>query len=157
MFEKFAKSAPRFDLYPEFRPYFSPEAMMEIGVFEGTYFKPDNHYLSLSLSQSEAYLLGRTNAFADNVGSSRVEWHEKGWIHEADPLGWFQWFCRFCDGRRLGREDERQISRWSSFGNRHSAQLIQNSGGDIKKRVRQRQGLLHWSHNPVPDIEDFSW
>ena len=29
-----------------------------------------------------------------------------------DPYGWFQWFCRFYQGRRT-EDDERQIGRWA--------------------------------------------
>ena len=28
-----------------------------------------------------------------------------------DPYGWFQWYCRFYQGRRT-EDDERQIGRW---------------------------------------------
>jgi hypothetical protein len=37
-------------------------------------------------------------------------WEESGWITEADPYGWFQWYCRFYLGRRCS-DDARQVSR----------------------------------------------
>jgi hypothetical protein len=142
--------APRFADYPEFLPYFSVEDMLEIGVFEGEYFEED--MMTLTPSELAVYELRTPNYFADHVGSSRQVWIDAGWIHEADPLGWFHWFQRFSKGRRLGAEDARQIGRWKSFGARHGAQVM-NAKGDINKRRRQRQSLLHWSHNPIPDIE----
>lgn len=38
-------------------------------------------------------------------------WESSGWIVESDPYGWFQWYCRFYQGRRCS-DDARQISRW---------------------------------------------
>ena len=41
-------------------------------------------------------------------------WESSGWIIEQDPYGWFQWYCRFCLGRR-SNDDERQIARWAAM------------------------------------------
>ena len=38
-------------------------------------------------------------------------WETSGWMAAQDPYGWFQWYCRFFQGRRSD-DDERQLSRW---------------------------------------------
>ena len=71
----------------------------------------------------------------------------KGWISPDDPRGWFQWYCRYFSGRRLGAEDERQIGRWRAF-RRHAAQVERHcEPGDPFCRPRQRQALLQWAYD----------
>ena len=78
----------------------------------------------------------------------RKEWQEKGWIFKRDPLGWFQWYCRFSNGRRIPRIDEIQIKRWKNF-NRHVAAIKKNCEPiDLNCRRRQRQAILQWAYNP---------
>lgn len=124
-----------------FTPFYTPQEMLALGVFDGKYFEdsPDD-------IPSDWYV-HPLNKYAPNVGQSRAEWQAAGWINPLDPLGWFQWYVRYHFGRRVPGYDEWQIGRWASFGARHTAQIIKNGG----PRLRQRQGLLHWSHNPEPD------
>lgn len=81
------------------------------------------------------------------AGAPLREWQAKGWIHPDDPRGWFQWYCRYYSGRRLGPEDERQIGRWRAF-RRHAAQVRRAcEPGDPFCRPRQRQALLQWAYD----------
>lgn len=135
------------DTVTEFKPFYTPQEMLALGVFDGCYFDgspddiPDHWYVAPQ------------NYFAPNVGQSRDQWQAAGWINPVDPLGWFQWYVRYSNGRRIPDEDQRQIGRWASFGARHGAQVRKYGEGDPAKRPRQRQGLLHWAHNPMPDKE----
>lgn len=128
-----------------FNPFYTPQEMLALGVFDGGYFADDPGCIP------DHWVVRPTNYFAPRVGSSRSVWEASGWIHGADPLGWFQWYCRYFQGRRM-EDDARQIARWASFGARHGAQVRKYGGANIKARPRQRQGLLHWSHNPLPDF-----
>ena len=88
------------------------------------------------------------NRFKVKAGLSRKEWLNKGWIFEEDPLGWFQWYCRFQNGRRIPHIDEIQIKRWKAF-RRHVNAIKKNCGqGDIHCRRKQRQAILQWAYNP---------
>ena len=131
----------------QFAPFYTPYQMLEIGVFDGGYFN------SFPQDVIESTVIAPVNFYADNVGLSLARWIEKDWITAEDPLGWFQWYIRYHHGRRIAVLDKWQIGRWSSFGARHGAQVRKRGLGDITKRPRQRQGLLHWAHNPEPDVD----
>ena len=80
---------------------------------------------------------------------SRKEWLDKGWIFKEDPLGWFQWYCRFINRRRIPKIDEIQIKRWKTFGSRHVPAIKKNCDeGDVSCRKRQRQAILQWAYDP---------
>ena len=86
------------------------------------------------------------NLFGVRASKPLSYWIEKGWIHEDDPRGWFQWYCRYYMGRR-GADDERQIKRWKAM-TRHIAQLTKHcKKGDVTCRPKQRQALLHWAYD----------
>ena len=57
----------------------------------------------------------KKNRFRVKAGLTRKEWLAKDWIFKEDPLGWFQWYCRFANGRRISHIDEIQIKRWKAF------------------------------------------
>jgi len=95
------------------------------------------------------------NAYKVKSGQDQKFWEMKGWIHERDPRGWFQWYCRFYDGRR-SYDDERQIKRWAACAGpkgRWRGQLC----GKVRKSASGRyddasispvirQTLLHWAY-----------
>ena len=49
------------------------------------------------------------------VGLTLKQWETNKWITATDPYGWFQWYCRFYMGRRLGDEDLYQIGRFNGM------------------------------------------
>ena len=88
------------------------------------------------------------NRFKVKSGLSRKEWLEKGWIFKEDPLGWFQWYCRYSMGRRISRIDEIQIKRWKKF-KRHVMAIKKNCEPlNLSCRRRQRQAILQWAYDP---------
>lgn len=138
---------------PEFRPMLTPQEMLELGVFGGTYFTkaeaaefPKEWFENAKLSPDGTYDK-KLNFFGVRASQSREEWARKGWLSPHDPLGWFQWYCRYYPGRRIPIEDERQIRRWKAF-DRHAFQVAKYCRkGDFTCRPVQRQALLHWAYD----------
>ena len=126
--------------------------MLELGVFGGSYFNkkqikefPKSWFQKAKLSETFDVKLNR---FKVKSGLSRQEWIKKGWIFKEDPLGWFQWYCRYTNGRRLKGMDEIQIQRWLNF-TRHVKAIIKNCDkNDLSCRRRQRQAILQWAYDP---------
>ena len=138
------------DIYKIFKPQISPKKMLELGVFGGSYFGlkikeyPKTWFKNAKISKNFDTSLNR---FKVKSGLSRKEWIKKGWIFKEDPLGWFQWYCRFSMGRRLNI-DEIQIKRWKNF-NRHVMAIKKNcEPNDLSCRRRQRQAILQWAYDP---------
>lgn len=130
-----------------FDPTFTPYQALELGIFDGKYYLPTNKDFK------QTPVISESNLFAPNASQPLSVWREKGWITPEDPMGWFQWHVRYYHGRRIEALDEFQIKRWKSFVARHSAQVRKNGNGDLSKRRKQRQALLHWCADPIPDIE----
>lgn len=141
------------DIYKLFKPELTPKQMLEHGVFGGWYFEgrhgeyPADWFENAKLSDHgfDASL----NCFKVASGLSREEWQKRGWITREDPLGWFQWYCRYTMGRRIPAVDSFQIGRWRAFGPRHIAAIRKNcEPHDLRCRPPQRQALLQWAYDP---------
>ena len=137
----------------EFCPQLSPQEMLELGVFGGWYFKSViDEYPKAWFKKAKISSDGfneKLNCFEVRSGQSMSVWKKKGWITPEDPLGWFQWYCRYFLGRRIPEVDAFQIKRWKAFGPRHIGGITSNcEKGDVCCRPRQRQALLQWSYDP---------
>ena len=148
---KILKKKSKEDFYKLFKPQLTPKKMLELGVFGGAYFGlsikeyPKSWFINAKISKNFDVSLNR---FKIKSGLSKKEWQEKGWIFKQDPLGWFQWYCRFSNGRRIPHIDEIQIKRWKNF-NRHVAAIKKNCELiDLNCRKKQRQAILQWAYNP---------
>ena len=148
----YVRSAPMGGAFdPDFAPDLTPAEMLRLGVFCGKYMTdcqaefPAEWFVGARLAAGRADCA--LNHFGVRAGASLAEWRRKGWIHPDDPRGWFQWYCRYYSGRRLGEEDARQIARWKAF-RRHAAQIVRHcEPGDPFCRPRQRQALLQWAYD----------
>ena len=137
----------------EFSPQVSPQEMLELGIFGGWYFKGDiDEYPETWFKEAKISTNGfnkNLNFFEIMAGQPMSIWKNKGWITPEDPLGWFQWYCRYSLGRRIPRVDAFQIRRWQSFGPRHIGAIKKNcEKGNIYCRKRQRPALLQWAYDP---------
>ena len=122
----------KFDDFPEFKPNLSPKQVLQLGSFGGTYFRPIESGVTGESYGAEVWkelpgdwLEGldverqvaspeydkEVNRYRVRSGASLEEWEDKGWIVVQDPYGWFQWYCRFYQGRRT-EDDQRQVGRW---------------------------------------------
>lgn len=168
-------------LIDEFRPNRTPEEVLRSGSFGGTYYRPivsavtNQKYKSsevLNSSIDSKWIDGldkgtmiTSSTYRNNVNKYKVKcggslgmWESSGWISDTDPYGWFQWYCRFYQGRRCS-DDARQIGRWMKCAGprgRFLSQLcnkcIAAAGqGNVMSKVQDvsispviRQTLLHW-------------
>ena len=78
-------------------------------------------------------------------------WENKGCINKINPYGWFQWYFRYCLGRK-SEDDERKINRWEkivcTFRGK-SVKMIKDAGSkfdhySISPKIRHIS--LHWSY-----------
>ncbi len=136
---------------PRFKPELTPKEMLSLGVFCGKYITdcqneyPASWFKSAKLSPQKRNC--QLNFFKINASQPLSVWRENGWIYKDDPRGWFEWYCRYYLGRRIPKEDARQIKRWIQM-RRHIGQLKKNCRSkDLTCRIKQRQALLHWAYD----------
>jgi len=136
---------------PQFKPELTPKEMLSLGVFGGKYMTdcideyPASWFVDAKLNRDKHDK--NLNYFGVNASQSLSVWRKKGWIHEDDPRGWFEWYCRYYSGRRIPDEDKIQIKRWKAI-RRHLAQITYGcKKGDMMCRPRQRQAVLHWAYD----------
>ncbi len=131
----------------EFKPDFTPIEMMKMGVFGGAYFKEakpeDFKGMNDSIVKMAKTQVGpfdaKNNKYGVKAGLPKSEWVKAGWIFPEDPLGWFQWYCRYYSGRRHKR-DEYHIKKWINYKKRWK--------GRKKMSDVIRQGLIQWAIKP---------
>jgi hypothetical protein len=144
-----------------FAPQLRPKAMLKLGIFGGTYFSrrpgdwlelPEDWREGVEQLLPERGYDPKLNRFKVRAGLTYREWREKGWINKVDPLGWFQWYCRYTLGRRC-EDDARQIKRWRGY-RRHVGMLVRTCRrrgvglDDANVAPVSRQALLHWGYDP---------
>lgn len=139
------------NFHKDFRPDLTPKQMLSMGVFGGKYMTdcqkefPKDWFVKAKLSSE--FHDPKINYFEVNASQPLSIWRSKIWINKDDPRGWFQWYCRYYMGRRIEKEDERQIKRWRAI-TRHIAQITKNCRpNDLLCRRVQRQAVLHWAYD----------
>lgn len=169
-------------LLKDFHPNRTPEDVLRAGSFGGTYFRsivsavtnirysgqdvlkdtvPKEWISGIPLSNLTAMnYKPAVNRFGVKCGGSLGMWESSGWIVDSDPYGWFQWYCRFYQGRRCS-DDARQLSRWcksagpkgrfrSQLCNKIIAANTKCDNRAISPVIRQT--LLHWGLEITPDV-----
>ena len=139
---------------PRFKPQLTPKQMLALGVFGGIYMRdctkefPSDWFTKAKFQDMKSHARdAKINYFGVNASQPLSVWRKKGWIYKDDPRGWFQWYCRYYMGRRIPKEDDRQIKRWIAM-RRHVTQIAANCRpGDVFCRPKQRQAVLHWAYD----------
>jgi hypothetical protein len=138
------------NFHQDFQPELTPKEMLALGVFGGKYMTdcaaeyPADWFANARLCPD--WHDPDLNFFGVNASQPLAIWRAKGWIYHEDPRGWFQWYCRYFQGRRCP-DDERQVRRWKAI-RRHVAQIARHCDrGDLTCRRKQRQALLHWAYD----------
>jgi hypothetical protein len=141
--------------FPTFTPNVNPEQMIKLGVFGGTYFRPIHSSITnLDYSNAHQEFSWASKVNPDRIcntvydpminyyqvkcGTSLEYWESKNWIRAQDPYGWFQWYCRFYQGRRT-EDDSRQISRWLKIAGPNGRFYRRSNKSLVVKQV-----LLNW-------------
>ena len=170
------KKSPVKDIHKLFKPNKTPKQVFKMGAFGGTYFRPiyssvtNKNYtpgeamrglpkswfqgLDMKTKVTSSTYDKKINKYKVKCGSTLEAWENSGWIDKQDPYGWFQWYCRYCTGRRT-EDDERQIGRWLKLAgpNGRFRRTLMNK--IIKKDTTYddfsvspviRQVLLHWGY-----------
>ena len=136
---------------PRFKPELTPKQMLALGIFGGVYMRDSAKEFPKDWFARAKFAKGKrdkhVNYFDVHASQPLSEWKKKGWIYKDDPRGWFQWYCRYYMGRRIPKEDERQIKRWLAM-TRHVSQLKRACRArDESCEPRRRQALLHWAYD----------
>lgn len=170
--------------HPEFTPNLTPKQVIRAGSWGGVYFNPRGGKAGIkgrdvAVSPDEfpkdwfdglkadAYKARRydikRNKYGVKAGQDQAFWEEHGWIIPQDPRGWFQWYCRFYQGRRTA-DDARQISRWVGVAGakgRWKTNLCKKCVHANKRFDDQtispviRQTMLHWAYEITEqDVKD---
>lgn len=122
-----------------FRPQLSPYEMLSMGVFGGAYFRNATECDFEGLGDVTKLARANCNKFDVNAnyyrakaGETYEQWLSNGWIFPEDPLGWFQWYCRYHAGRGHMR-DEHQIARHENYRKRWG-QIRANTSAEERPR-----------------------
>lgn len=125
-----------------FEPHALPFDILAEGVFEGRYL---NDCMAEFPREWWRKCLGRlrpsgrdpaANRYGVASGQPLSVWRRNGWLLGDDERGWFQWYCRYCLGRRDPEVDPKQMRRWLAF-----ARFQRPDPTPV-----QRQALLQWAY-----------
>ena len=160
---------------PAFRPTLTPEQVLRGGAWGGGYFRAIASGVTGRVHEGawrelpQAWLAGLSvptrlaapaynaavNRFGVRSGQDLRDWEGSAWITAQDPFGWFQWYCRYFQGRRSA-DDGRQLARWGALAGakgRWKRNLIAKVAAagrafdDASVSPVVRQTLWHWAYD----------
>ena len=163
----------------DFSPNKTPIEVIREGVFGGTNFrdiysgvngkwckhlwKEFNQLKNIDAKfYGSDYYDANVNKYGVKCGTSFRFWESNGWINKIDPYGWFQWYFRYCLGRR-SKDDERQIKGWKKIVSRFRGKLVKmirdvgSKLDDYSVSPRIRQMSLYWDYESTEEDFLMSW
>lgn len=144
---------------PSFKPYYTPQEMLELGVFEGKYINDCAHELPKEWFET-AKIVTNVNGVTNvnnvtNVNDNKPDpslnlfgvksrqslqtWRKNGWITPPYNRGWFHWYIMYYLGVRIEDVDEENIKRWRSF-RRHEGQILASYDRMKKNEIPRTRG-----------------
>ena len=152
-----------------FSPNKTPIEIIKEGAFGGTYFRDIysginekwyknswKKFVQLKNIDAKFYASDyydiNVNKYGVKFGTSLRFREDKSWINEIDTYGWFQWYFRYCFGRR-SKDDKRETSRWKKILSRFRGKLVKMIRGagsifdDYSISPKIKQILLHWGYD----------
>ena len=160
-----------------FTPNKTPIEVIREGAFGGTYFRDiysgingkwyKNSWkefdqlknIDAKFNASDYYDVN-VNKYCVKCETSLRFWENK--INEIYPYGWFQWYFRYCLGRR-SKDDKRQINRWDKTVSKFRGKLVKmirdvgSKFDDYSILPKIRQILLYWGYELTEKDFLMSW
>jgi len=156
-----------------FRPFYSPNDMLALGVYGGAFFGPNNAarilpdidpdlFRNINTSTWKSYTYDNTKNYFQVAGGREDRTYnmtiEQRQIHR---FGWFEWYCKFYYGER-SIADTGRITQWIKEINRHFYYIkngVYNGEGNILTDLtflpERRQKLLELGVDPTKDPYDY--
>lgn len=140
-----------------FKPWYTPQQMLELGVFGGAYFNTVSSQKGISQMifenvsrdkyQSRIYS-AENNYFGVEAPRRMRQFDIPHFLRMQDPEGWFQWYCRFYYNR-TSEADVHRIDQWRNEV-QTLWQLLTNASDEQKLRYRQYLLEFGWDYTKDP-------
>jgi hypothetical protein len=153
-----------------FRPFYSPQDMLNLGVFGGSFFGPDRamklipkftQFMLFSGVPISSYALAiynqGINYFNVSLDPMNRTFSMPIGLKRMHPFGWFEWYCKYFYGEE-SKADEHRIKQWVMSINQHWFYIatsaytgVGNRFTDLTFLPPRRQALLEFGWDPTID------
>lgn len=153
----------------EFKPFYTPNEMLKMGIYGGSYFGRARNYLDdpplkyIFQGVPNQNYIGWDYNQAINYFAVTPERLERGLnipsaLKQKHPLGWFQWYMSYYSGRTNRSLDAWRINQWLENINTdwyYIANDTYSGGGsrftDLTFKKDRRQRMLEFGVDPTID------
>lgn len=152
----------------DFRPFYTPEVMLTLGIQQGAFgnddlaelyeinpnltrrFRPTNKW-GLTTPDPAINYFQVVAIISDRALSGNADVYKK--MH---PLGWFQWYCEYYYGKK-SQADVMRVVQWQIGINTAWFYIKQDPSKltDLTWQKPYRQALLEWGVDPTLDPDSY--